>query len=187
MATKKAYTDADLKPFGRRLKLALEEAGYTPTSFARAAELPPARMTTYLYEAIRGVAFDHLQRMTELTGVRAEWLAFGKEPMRGEPTSPFEMAAASARRYGVPEAVVQQVYRHFEGATWDAQQWLQVMMQAHRRSAENSAWFAEFRRVKMIRDAQRAAKAEVAAEKRSASIKEGTFTVEDALKELVGT
>lgn len=178
MAVRKTYGDADLTSFGRRLKEAYEEAGYTQTSFGRAAGFSKGTMTRFLYDPkLQGLSFDNIERIEFLTGVRLQWLARGEEPKREkEPSSPMRKAAALARADGVPEDIIAHTMRRYELAPWDVHGWYQVFRNAHRRAAEDEAWRIEFRRVTMEKEIRASAEANAA--------KSRTLSVEDAMRKI---
>lgn len=178
MAARKTYTDADLTSFGRRLKEAYEEAGYTQTSFGRAAGFSKGTMTRFLYDPkLQGLSFDNIERIEFLTGVRLQWLARGEEPKReNEPSSPMKKAAALARGDGVPEDILAHAMRRYELAPWDVHGWYQVFRNAHRRAAEDEDWRVEFRKVRMENEIRAAAAANAAKSK--------TLSVDDAVGEI---
>ena len=178
MKARKAYTDDDLTPFGRRLVESYRAAGYTQSSFGRAAGISTASMNRLQYDkSLRGVAFDTMDRIETLTGVRFQYLALGKQPIHGPPETPMEKAADLARSKGVPDDVIAQMIRRYEGATWDVQGWYRTMLTANDRAARDEAWRKELRRVKM-------AAADAAEKKKIEALKSGEFSPEDAAREL---
>lgn len=151
MTPRKLYTDADLTPFGKRLKDAYEKSGYTQTSFERACGFGKGYLTRLLYEpTLRAITFDNIETIELLTGVRIQWLARGELPMREiEPVAPMKKAAALARSEGVPEDIIAHVCRRNATQAWDTPEWYRAFRDANRKVAEDDSYRRELRRVTM--------------------------------------
>ncbi len=148
---KRAFEAADLTPFGRRLREAIETAGYTQTSFERAAGFGKGYLTKLLYEpSVRGVSFDNIEKIESLTGVRIQYIARGELPKHeGEPHAPVKKAAALARSEGVAQDVIAHITRRNADAEWTLEEWYRAFREANRRAIEDPAWRVELRRVSM--------------------------------------
>lgn len=177
MAKRREFTDADLTPFGRRLKEAIEEAGYTQTSFGRAAGFSSSALSRMMYDQkLSGLSFDSMERIEFLTGYRIQYLARGELPRREkEPSTPMKKAASLARADGVPEDIIAHVCRHYELAPWDTQGWFQVIRNAQRRAADDEKWREAFRRVRLEKR-----------ERDEESLRAATMTLEAARREIAG-
>ena len=152
MIARRSYSDADLTPFGSRLKKAYEESGYTQSSFERACGFPQGRMTRLLYDPkINAIAMDKLVVILRRTGVRFEWLAAGLEPMFStEATTPAQRAAQLALSARAPRELIAHVQRQNEEAhaTWTEHDWSTAYQQALQRW-HDPKYRRELRRVVM--------------------------------------
>lgn len=154
MAKKKAADDSPLTPLGQRIMKAAEEAGFTQTSLERAAEFSGGYLTKLLKQPVRKMDFEYFQKLCELLSVRAEWLAFNREPMReGQgPLPPVDEAIVSARRLGnVTEDVfwyVRMRERHHI-KDWGAGQWLAAFLGEHQKRVDDPRHAKQAKRIAM--------------------------------------
>lgn len=144
--------DRPLTPLGERIIAAAGDAGFTPTSLARAAELSGGHMTKLLYHAQSRIDLTKLERLCDLLSVRMHWLATGREPMReGGARTPLEEGMVAARGLGVTEDVFWFV-RGRDGADETdrtAHEWMMAFFEENKKRVDDEDYAKAAKRVAM--------------------------------------
>jgi transcriptional regulator with XRE-family HTH domain len=127
---------------GKRIVDAIAERGTTQTAlerevFGETSRGGLSRIVSGSRGAKRSINPATLDRIAQALGVRFEWLAFGRLPMRdpaGGVLPPKQEAMRIAQRYGVTDAEIAHVLSHAEDiADDDERGWLEAFLLLHDR------------------------------------------------------
>jgi transcriptional regulator with XRE-family HTH domain len=70
--------------FAARLEKAMNDAGYTQASLARAVKISRAAINQVILGQTKGLKPHHLIAVCRVLNIRPEWLALGEEPQHPE-------------------------------------------------------------------------------------------------------
>jgi transcriptional regulator with XRE-family HTH domain len=73
-----------MNTFAARLEKAMQDAGYTQASLARAVKISRAAINQVVTGQTKGLKPHHLIVVCRVLNIRPEWLALGEEPQRPE-------------------------------------------------------------------------------------------------------
>ena len=92
-----------MNSLSERLALALKESGMSQVHFARACGIKPPSVSNWLNGKTKNITGLNLLNASRVLGVRQEWLATGKGPMKEDSGSNVVGATGPARSYEYPE------------------------------------------------------------------------------------